>query len=99
MIHVVGGTYLELCPERKWFELFGSGLRASVALARLQAGVHFTTFAGANQKDVLLGRAENMTLHPIEVEKTIGFHYFHTLSKPVVDLYRFSVNVTFSDGG
>jgi nucleoside 2-deoxyribosyltransferase len=56
-----------------------------VTLARLQAGVHFSTFAGANQKRVLLGRADNITLHATDVEKTIGFHYFHTLSKPVVD--------------
>jgi nucleoside 2-deoxyribosyltransferase len=85
VIHVVGGTYLELCPERKWFELFGSGLRASHALKRLKTRVHFHTFAGANQKNVLLARSDNITLHPTDTRRTIGFNYLHTISRPSME--------------
>jgi nucleoside 2-deoxyribosyltransferase len=85
MIHVVGGTYLEDCRERNWKELFGSGLRASLALARLGSKVEFSTFIDKKQKQVLLAKSDGITVSPVEVKKTIVFNYLHTLSTPSIE--------------
>ena len=89
MIHVIGGTYIELCPERRWKETFGSGLRSSIALRQLGVRVDFSTFIGTNQKDVLFARAEHIVLHPTYTKETIRFHYLHALSRPAIGPERY----------
>lgn len=86
MIHVVGGTYLEVCREQNWQELFGSGLRASLALARLGNVAKFSTFIGKRHQPVLLAKSEGITVIPTEADGTIIFNYLHTLSTPSIGL-------------
>lgn len=85
MIHVVGGTYLEFCREPHWYELFGSGLRASQVLVNLRARVRLSTFIGAEEKPVLLAKADGIKLSATEVSTTVVFNYLHPLSKPAIE--------------
>lgn len=82
MIHVVGGTYLEQCREQRWCELFGSGLRASLALAEIQRNVQFSTFIGGRQRGVLLAKSAKIQVHAIEAPQTVIFDYVHALARP-----------------
>lgn len=104
MIHVAGGTYLENCREPHWFELFGSGLRAALALSRLETQAKLSTLVGANQHAVLLAKAEGIETIPRGIPGTIAFEYLHPLSKPVTapdavvrELTRHPVELSVSD--
>jgi len=83
VIHVCGGTYLEDCREPQWFELFGSGLRAASALARLKVATKLSTFVSADQLPVLEAKGEGVEVLHSAVPATIVFEYLHPLSKPV----------------
>ena len=85
MIHVAGGTYLEFCREPHWYELYGSGLRASLALKKLDVPVSFSTFADKNQKPVLNLKSDGIKLDVIETSETVTFSYLHPLSKPGIE--------------
>lgn len=85
MIHVVGGTYLELCREPHFYELYGSGLRASLALASLGARVRFSTFVGAEQRPVLEAKSNGVDVRPTVVDETVRFVYLHPLSTPAIE--------------
>jgi len=85
MIHVAGGTYLEFCREPHWYELYGSGLRASLALNKLGVPVCFSTFADKNQKPVLNQKANGINLDVVDASDAVLFSYLHPLSKPVIE--------------
>ena len=72
MIHVAGGTYLEFCREPHWYELFGSGLRASLALKKLEVPVSFSTFADKNQKPVLNLKSDGIKLEVIDTSDAVA---------------------------
>jgi nucleoside 2-deoxyribosyltransferase len=85
MIHVAGGTYLEFCREPHWYELYGSGLRASLVLHKLDVPVCFSTFADQNQKPVLTIKAAGINLEIVDTSNTVSFSYLHPLSKPSIE--------------
>lgn len=85
MIHVAGGTYLEHCREPHWYELYGSGLRAGMALARLKTPVRLSTFVGDEQEEVLRAKAEGIDLEVSKTRETVIFSYLHPLSKPAIE--------------
>lgn len=87
MIHVVGGTYLEYCREPAWNELFGSGLRAAIALAKLGAHSKLNTLIGPDQRPVLEMKADTncVVVEVTEIPETIRFEYLHPLSKPFIE--------------
>lgn len=87
MIHVGGGTYLEFCREPAWNELFGSGLRGAIALAKLGTEPTLHTFIGRDQRPVLEIKAEtnHINVECNEITDTIRFEYMHPLSKPVIE--------------
>lgn len=85
MIHVVGGTYLEHCREPHYFELFGSGLRASLTLQAQKSRVRFSTFVDSRQNQVLQAKAGNISLNVIDARKTVQFSYLHPLSRPTIE--------------
>lgn len=85
MIHVAGGTYLEFCREPHWYELFGSGLRASLVLKQLDVPVSFSTFADKNQKPVLNLKSDGIKLEVIDTSDAVTFSYLHPLSKPSIE--------------
>jgi nucleoside 2-deoxyribosyltransferase len=87
MLEVAGGTYLELCGEPAWSELYGSGVRAAASLARLSRRVSLHTYIGKRERPTLdwlsstfgfgIAAAEN-------INRTISFSYQHPLSEPVI---------------
>jgi len=85
MIHVAGGTYLELCREPYWYELYGSGLRACLALKELDVSVRFSTFVDKSQKPVLNLKAVGIELELMDISDAVLFSYLHPLSKPGIE--------------
>ena len=83
-MHVAGGTYLEDCREPVWFELYGSGLRAALTLARLEVPTRLSTFVAADQHGVLMAKGGGIEVRHQEIRSTIAFEYLHPLSKPVI---------------
>lgn len=86
MIHIVGGTYKETCLEPTWQELFGSGGRAAVALARLDNEIKLSTYIDSFNLSTL-----SITAHTFgfsfeyrEIPRTISFDYHHCLSEPLI---------------
>jgi len=83
VIHVAGGTYLEYCREPHWFELYGSGLRAALTLARLQIPTKLSTFVGADQLAVLQAKIGDVDATCRDIPATVAFEYLHPLSRPI----------------
>lgn len=87
MLHVAGGTYLERCLFPEWHELFGSGLRASIAVKNLGCPVAFHTYISRSDELTLRAKAAasgievNIRAH---TPATVRFDYFHGLSTPVI---------------
>ncbi len=86
MLHIVGGTYLERCLFPEWNELFGSGLRAAVAVKNLGCKVELHTYVGRDDVATLKARAAlcGFEVFYREILETVGFDYFHGLSNPVI---------------
>jgi len=87
MLHVAGGTYLERCLFPEWHELFGSGLRASLAVKNLGAPVTLHTYLARRDELTLRAKAASNGIEVnirAEISATVGFDYFHGLSTPVI---------------
>lgn len=86
MIEVVGGTYFEFCLEPYWYEIFGSGGRAAVALSKLDGSVTLTTYASeVDFRSVeTLAQVYKFELKTLPVRQTIRFDYLHGLSTPQI---------------
>ncbi|MBX0293126.1 nucleoside 2-deoxyribosyltransferase [Hymenobacter sp. HSC-4F20] len=86
MLTIVGGTYLELCREPHSEELYGSGLRAAVALSGNITDIHFHSCVGADKLGIAEFYAEAYRFRASfsEIPKTIAFHYYHPLAPPYV---------------
>jgi hypothetical protein len=87
MIHIVGGTYYEVCREPRWDQLFGSGLRAAAALGRLSDGVRLTTYVDAHRRPTLEAYAVEygVSVDAVTIDSTLQFSYVHGLSRPWID--------------
>lgn len=86
MFTIVGGTYFEHCREPYYSKLYGSGLRAAVALSGVISRLQFVTCIGESELDLLF---ETCTLHNIlptatSLNETISFNYSHPLKTPFV---------------
>jgi nucleoside 2-deoxyribosyltransferase-like protein/pfkB family carbohydrate kinase len=85
MLHVVGGTYLESCLSPWWFELVGSGLRASFTAHNLGTDVEFHTYIDEFHEQTLKSKtAGQITLRTNPTSPTIRFSYVHSLSAPLI---------------
>jgi hypothetical protein len=87
MIHVVGGTYLELCLEPPWDELFGSGGRAAAALSSLDSNVSLSTYVDSTEGPTLdiIAATLKFQFHATSIPRTISFEYHHGLSEPRIN--------------
>lgn len=86
MLTIVGGTYLELCQEPHWAELYGSGFRAAAALAGNVPNIQFHSCVG---KDFAAVAASNATAYGFtadfrQIPKTVEFSYHHPLAPPFI---------------
>jgi hypothetical protein len=84
MLTIVGGTYREICHEPLWDELYGSGLRAAVALSDLSEGLAYYTFVGPDERRELAAKADyaRVQVHATMLPATVRFVYNHPLATP-----------------
>jgi nucleoside 2-deoxyribosyltransferase len=89
MLTIIGGTYREKCLEPTWDQLYGSGLRAAVAIhdilidAHLPSPTLITWVADTEQAELEL-RAQSFGIHvvPHVRAQAIEFQYEHGLAIP-----------------
>jgi nucleoside 2-deoxyribosyltransferase len=82
-LHIIGGTYHEICVDPSWNELYGSGLRAAHALSGYgQIALH--TAIGAEDYEGLKCMADAMQidLHVTKQNETYFFKYDYPLANP-----------------
>lgn len=86
-MHVVGGTYLELCREPRWEQLFGSGLRAAAAVSRCASNVTLVTYVSSAQRPTLEGYTATFSidLRSETIPETLCFRYAHSLARPEIE--------------
>jgi nucleoside 2-deoxyribosyltransferase len=79
---VAGGSYLEICLRPEWRRLFGSGLRAACAVARLSPGTVLHTYGSEDWlKDIeLSANAFGCVAYVHSIKEAISFSYDHPLS-------------------
>lgn len=84
MLTIVGGTYREICHEPLWNELYGSGLRATVALSALSKNLEYYTLVGSDEGQELAAKAAfaGATVHATPIAATVRFVYNHPLATP-----------------
>ena len=84
MLTIIGGTYREICDDPSWDELYGSGLRAAIALSTHIPAIQFTTCIGAEDSADLQAVCDvfaiQLTATPIA--ETVAFRYQHPLARP-----------------
>lgn len=80
-MHIVGGTYRELCEHPYWDRLLGSGGRAAYVFEKLSPGSHFYTYLSEGEK---FDSLNNITIHTFQRSSRMVFAYFHPLSKPII---------------
>ncbi|MCI1648787.1 MAG: PfkB family carbohydrate kinase [Bacteroides sp.] len=86
MLHVIGGSYIECCQDPVYFELYGSGLRATIALSNYNnIKKVFHTCIDHRYSSVLLSisKINNFEIDKTCISKNIEFLYYHPLSSPV----------------
>ena len=83
---VVGGTYLERTQRPSREDIFGSGLRASISLARLDEKLKFVSGLDSNSRlsAVHIAREYSVNADWIQRNEPVHFRYFTPLSPPVV---------------
>ncbi|WP_168187560.1 PfkB family carbohydrate kinase [Pedobacter sp. G11] len=83
-LDIIGGTYLEECVDPVYRELYGSGLRAAIALSNYSTTINFHTAVGYDFKELLNYKSDlfGFKSHTIDVTETVHFIYEHPLCKP-----------------
>jgi hypothetical protein len=83
---VVGGTYVERTDRPFREEIYGSGLRAAIALALLDPKLDFITGVDAESRvsAVHIAREYSVDAEWIERDEPVRFRYFTPLSAPVI---------------
>lgn len=84
MITIIGGTYLEICIDPPYEELYGSGLRAAAALSKKGININFHTFISSKYKNLSEIKASTFgyTFIPQDIPHNVAFEYYHPLSPP-----------------
>lgn len=83
---IAGGTYREICQHPQWDALFGSGLRAAAALSNLSSGSELHTYGPEGWREDITASAGAFRLEAVVHHSSdeITFHYFHPLSRVVI---------------
>jgi nucleoside 2-deoxyribosyltransferase len=84
MLTIIGGTYREICDDPSWDELYGSGLRAAIALSTHIPAIQFTTCIGTEDSADLQAVCDVFTIQltAIPIAETVTFRYQHPLARP-----------------
>jgi nucleoside 2-deoxyribosyltransferase len=82
---ISGGTYLEYCVDPYWHELYGSGLRAAVALSKV-CDVELRTYGSVADNRTLTAISKSFGIECVIAERpeSISFNYQHPLATPSV---------------
>ena len=80
---VVGGTYFESCSFPAWGGLFGSGVRAALAVSTLSKGTRLRTYAYRESSGDLRATmaAFDVSSEIVEIAERLEFEYWHPLYK------------------
>ncbi|WP_316758579.1 PfkB family carbohydrate kinase [Pedobacter aquatilis] len=83
-LDIIGGTYLEICIDPVYKELFGSGLRAAIALSNYSSAIRFHTGIGSDDEELLRYKSSlfGFEVSIIDQPNTINFIYEHPLRQP-----------------
>lgn len=83
-IAVAGGTYRERCLRPHWVEVYGSGGRATSALASMGVRVALHTYLDPTAAEVLTARGalEGFSVAPTPISDAVCFDYDHGLVTP-----------------
>lgn len=95
LLHIIGGCYVENCLDPIFSELFGSGLRAAVALSE-EVDVILHCCVSEKYKCLLDSKSQ---IHDFKIDKTIisenvSFEYYHPLSTPMIYCNNKKVTLT-----
>lgn len=84
MLTIVGGTYIENCREPSFHEIFGSGLRAAIALSSVVSQLKLVTCCGNDYEAALnsISATFGIKTEIHKVAETISFNYDHPMAKP-----------------
>ena len=87
---IVGGTYYERCILPPWDEVYGSGLRAAIALASRAAELTFYTAANQSTADTLesIVAPFKIATRVTPIASNPAFAYLHPLDEPVITSFR-----------
>lgn len=79
---IAGGCYIEICLRPDWRRLFGSGLRAAAAVARLSPETRLHTYATSALADDVRHSAHAFGAHAeiAAAKQAISFSYLHPMS-------------------
>lgn len=96
MLNIIGGTYIEKCIEPLYCELFGSGLRAAIALSE-RTSISFHSCIGSKELRAAKYKADLYGINSsfYEIPETTEFHYYHPLSKPQIHSDEFTETQRF----
>jgi nucleoside 2-deoxyribosyltransferase len=85
MLNIIGGTYVESCIEPQYKELYGSGLRAAIALSGKDFSILFNSCVGCDDEKIAQYKAKlfNFNCDFFILNRTVEFDYYHPLSPPV----------------
>jgi nucleoside 2-deoxyribosyltransferase len=86
MLEIIGGSYYEFCWDPQWDELYGSGLRAAVALSQRQLSLRFHTYADEYTSKTIEVIAAHLGFEVVItlIEQSIEFKYQHPLADPII---------------
>lgn len=84
MLNIIGGTYIEKCREPNYYAIFGSGLRAAIALADKGFSIKFNSCVGDADNETIgsICNTFQIMANLVSIEKTISFVYDQPLAKP-----------------
>lgn len=82
---IAGGTYWETCESPPWQGLWGSGVRAAMAVSSFGSHVSLHSYAPEASRSELRILSDLVSLKLHARSREIAFAYFHPLSSPFIE--------------
>ena len=86
MYKIIGGTYFEYCAFPEWSQLYGSGMRATIALSNLLPKIELNTCLTDVSLNIAMiySKQFNFKLKSLKKDNDITFSYLTPLHSPYV---------------
>lgn len=90
-LQIIGGTYTEVCLFPRWEQIYGSGLRATIALSNFGTKLEFYTYGNSKIIDYinLIEKSFKFKSFIVKNNSKYYFNYLHTLSRPYLQKKEF----------